>query len=337
MTAIRVGSGNYVYEVVEGWGKLPEGWRLVDVVGVGVDSHDNVFVCTRGTHPIVIFDRAGKVIGSFGDGEFRRPHGFCVGPDDAVYVADDIGQTVKKFSPDGRLLMTLGAPDKPSDTGYDPNPKDPLRRVRWSAGPFAYPTNVVIGPGGEIFVSDGYGNARVHRFTSDGQHIRSWGDPGDGPGQFWVPHGIAVDRQGIVYVADRENSRVQLFTSNGQYLSQWSPLYRPTQVRFDEQETVFVSEFGYFAGPYPDQKSPPGASETWPHGRVTVRDRNGAILSSWGDGPDKCAPGCFFAPHGLCTDSQGALYVGEVIYSAGEAGKWVSVDCHALQKFVRVT
>ena len=132
-------------------------------------------------------------------------------------MADDVGQTVKKFSPDGRLLLTLGTPDKPSDTGYDATPPHPLRLVKWSAGPFAYPTNVAVGPTGDIFVSDGYGNARVHKFDPDGRHLQSWGDPGNGPGQFWVPHGIAVDRQGTVYVADRENSRVQLFTSNGQY------------------------------------------------------------------------------------------------------------------------
>ena len=112
----RRDAGRYTYQVVEGWGQLPEGWQLVDVANVGVDSHDNVYACTRGTHPIVIFNPAGQVIGHFGDGQFVRPHGFCVGPDDAIYVADDSGQTVKKFSADGQLLMTLGTPGQPADT-----------------------------------------------------------------------------------------------------------------------------------------------------------------------------------------------------------------------------
>ena len=333
---IRVGNGDYVYEVVENWGDLPEGWQLVDVVGVAVDSHDNVVVCTRGTHPIIVFDRDGRVIRAFGDGYLIRSHGVGLGPDDSIYGVDSITQVVKKFSPEGQLLNTLGMYCRVCETGFNGAAKAPERQVKWSAGPFGNPTNVAVGPTGDVFVSDGYCNARVHKFAPDGRHLLSWGDPGDGPGQFWLPHGIAVDREGTVYVADRENSRVQLFTSDGHYLSQWAPVARPTQVWVDQEGTVFVSEFGYWAGPYPGQINPPGPAETWPRGRVTVRNREGTILSSWGEGPDECAPGCFFAPHGLCTDSRGDLYVGEVAYSAGEFGKRVPIGCHTLQKFVRV-
>ena len=330
----RFGNGKYTYEVVPGWGDLPEGWDFLDVVGVGVDSRDNVYVLNRGAHPIVIFDRGGEVLGSFCEGQFNRPHGLCMGPDDSLYCVDDCDHTLKKFSPDGRLLMTLGSSGQPSDTGYDPNADWPERRVKYAAGPYAFPTNVAISPKGEIYVSDGYANARVHRFTPDGELVLSWGAPGDGPGEFWIPHGIAVDRFGVVYVADRENSRVQVFSPDGEFLREWPQVYRPTEVFIDKEDTVFVTEFGYRAGPVDGQINPPGEQ---PRARVSVRSLDGSILAFWGEGPDDCAPGFFFAPHAVCTDSRGDLYVGEVIRSAGQNGKLVSVDCHTLQKFVRVS
>jgi len=206
---MRFGSGKYTYEVVEGWGELPNDWGFLDVAGVGTDSRDNVYVFNRGAHPIVVFDRDGKVLGSFGEGQVSRPHGLCVGPDDSLYCVDDWDHTVRKFSPDGRLLMTLGASGQPSNTGYDVNADWPERGVKWAAGPFHFPTNVALSQSEEIYVSDGYANARVHKFSPDGELLLSWGSPGNGPGEFWVPHGIAVDSHGTVYVADRENSRVQ--------------------------------------------------------------------------------------------------------------------------------
>jgi DNA-binding beta-propeller fold protein YncE len=324
--------GKYSYEVVEGWGNLPDDWELVDVVGVGVDSHDNVFVFCRGAHPVVVFDSLGEVIRAFGEGEFTRPHGFCIGPDDCLYCADDYGQVVKKYSQEGELLMTLGTPGKPVDTGFEV-----YGRIQWSAGPFAWPTNVAVAANGEIFVTDGYRNARVHVFSPDGSHLRSWGDPGHRPGQFWIPHGIAVDPHGTVYVADRENSRVQVFTSDGDLVSEWPGVHRPTQVHIDRHGAIFVSEFGYRAGLYPGQINPPlGPEERLPTGRVTVRGPQGDILYAWGEGPDEAAPGFFFAPHAVCTDSQGAVYVGEVVSGASQKGKLISLDCHALQKFVPV-
>ena len=333
--AVRVGSGSYVYEVVENWGKLPEGWRFVDVVGVAVDLEDNVFVFNRGTHPILVFDRDGSVVNTFGDGEIKGPHGMCIGPDGAVYCADTGDHTVKKYSPSGELLMTIGTKGVPSDTGYDRNLDWEQRQVKRAAGPFHSPTNVAVAASGEIFVSDGYGNARVHRFTPDGTLVRSWGSPGHGPGEFWIPHGIAVGRSGTVYVADRENSRVQLFSPGGDYVREWSWVYRPTDLFIDREGITFVTEFGYRAGPVPGQLEPPG--EPKPRGRVSIRDRDGNVLAAWGDGPDECAPGFFFAPHAVCVDSFDDLYVGEVIYSAGQRGKLISPDCHALQKFARVS
>jgi DNA-binding beta-propeller fold protein YncE len=198
------------------------------VAGVAVDSHDRVFVFNRGEHPLVVFDRDGTWRGSWGAGLFARPHGITIGPDDAVYCTDDVGHAVYKFSPEGRLLLTLGTAGVPSDTGAT---SMDFRTIIRSGAPFHYPTNLAIAPGGDLYVSDGYGNARIHRFSADGRLLHSWGEPGDGPGQFRIPHGIAVDQTGTVFVADRENSRIQLFDAKGTYLSSWTEAGQASAVR----------------------------------------------------------------------------------------------------------
>jgi DNA-binding beta-propeller fold protein YncE len=159
-----------------------------------------VYVFNRGEHPLVVFDRDGKFLHSWGEGVFSRPHGITIGPDDAVYCTDDHDHTVRKFTPEGKLLLTLGTSGRPSDTGAT---SMDFRTIRHSGPPFHYPTNVALAPSGELYVSDGYGNARIHRFTADGRLLLSWGEPGGGPGQFRVPHGIAVDRQGKDIEAER--------------------------------------------------------------------------------------------------------------------------------------
>src|SRR5262245_14080571 len=177
------------------WAKLPPSWKWPDVVGVASDSRGRVFVFGRGDHPLGIFDRDGKFLSNWGDGLFVRPHGIFIGPDDSVWCTDDTDHTVRKFTPDGKLLMTLGTSGKPSDTGAT---SLDFRTIRRAAGPFHYPTNLAHSRAGDLYISDGYGNARVHKFSADGRLLFSWGEPGSGPGQFHVPHGIAVDAQGTV-------------------------------------------------------------------------------------------------------------------------------------------
>src|SRR5207245_7755883 len=143
-----------------------------------------------------------------------------------VYCTVDSHHTDRQYTPDVRLLLTLGTSSKPSNTGA--TSMDSRTIVR-AGPPFHYPTNLALSPQGELYVSDGYGNARIHKFSAEGQLLFSWGEPGSGPGQFHIPHGIAVDRQGRVYVADRENSRIQLFAPDGAYLSQWTDVARPCQ------------------------------------------------------------------------------------------------------------
>jgi DNA-binding beta-propeller fold protein YncE len=320
---------DFGYEPDDLWAKLPAGWGWIEVVGVATDSRDRVFVFSRGDHPLMIFDRDGTFLASWGEGLFKRPHGITIGPDDAVYCTDDHDHTVRKFTPEGRLLLTLGTSGQPSNTGAT---SIDFRTIVRAGPPFHYPTNLALASDGAIYVSDGYGNARVHKFAPDGRLLFSWGEPGNGPGQFHVPHGIAVDALGTVYVADRENSRIQMFTPNGEYLEEWSEIARPCQVFIDRAGKIYVAELGYRAGMWPGTTAPtPDA----PGGRLSIFEPNGKLLARWGGGQNPCAPGDFFAPHGICVDSHGDIYVAEVVMSAGGNRSLVPSHCHALQKFVR--
>ena len=317
---------DFGYEADDHWAKLPPGWSWREVAGVAIDSKDRVYLFNRGEHPLMVFAPDGTFLASWGEGVFTRPHGITIGPDDTVYCTDDGDHTVRAFRRDGTLLLTLGASGKPSDTGAT---SMDYRTIRRAGPPFHYPCNLAIAPDGNLYVSDGYGNACVHAFSPDGRHLFSWGEPGDGPGQFNIPHGIAIDREGIVYVADRENSRLQLFSLEGKYLSEWTDVARPCEVFIDRSDNVLVAELGFVAGMWPGTTAPADASG----GRVSLFDRHGQLLARWGGGRNPCAPGDFFAPHDLCADSRGDLYVAEVVWSAGGNRGLVSPECHSLQKF----
>jgi len=317
------------YDVLESWLRLPQGWELVEVAGVAVDSKGYVHLFNRGDHPLIVCDRDGEVVESWGEGLFVRPHGITIGPDDAIYLTDDLDHTVKKFAHGGELLLTLGRSGQPSSTGAT---SLDFRTIQRSGPPFHYPTNLALSPAGEMYVSDGYGNARIHKFSPTGELILTWGDPGSGPGQFKIPHGIAVDKKGTVYVADRENSRLQLFSPAGEFLAEWKDVARPCQVFIDSRGLVHVAELGFKAGMWPGT-SPPSPDATG--GRVSIFDPYGALVARWGGGSDPCAPGDFYAPHGICVDSHGDVYVAEVVWSAGGCRGMVPRDCHSIQKFVR--
>jgi sugar lactone lactonase YvrE len=327
---IEVGSGKLRYGALESWELLPEGWDLVEACGVAVDSRDRVHLFSRGEHPVVVLDRDGRFLGSWGEGAFARPHGITIGPDDSIYLVDDLGHAVRQTSAAGEPLRTIGPCGTPSDTGasgFD------YRTIRRTGPPFHLPTNLALAPGGEMYVTDGYGNARVHKFSRDGSLLLSWGETGSGPGQFQIPHGIAVDRRGQVYVADRENSRIQVFDPDGRPLREWTDVARPCEVFIDHQDLFYVAELGFRAGMWPGTE-PPAPEATG--GRVSIFDREGALLARWGGGDDPCAPGDFFAPHDICVDSRGDIYVAEVTMSAGGCRGMVPRTCHTLQKFVHL-
>lgn len=301
-----VGGRSHRFRVHTNWEQLPAGWQLNEAVGVAIDSQDRVFVFSRSAHPVTIFDRQGRFLAAWGEGMFSRPHGIYIGADDAVWCTDDYHQVVRKFTPDGKLLLTLGTPEQPSDTGLADLD---YRTIRQAAGPFNLPTNVALSAAGEIYVSDGYGNARVHKFSPDGRLLLSWGEPGTGPGQFALPHGVGVGRDGTVYVSDRENSRVQLFSPDGRYLDQWTDVVRPCLTVCDADDNVYVSEMGFRVGMYPGNH-PPGPNASG--GRVSIFNRRGELLARWGGGLRPGTAGDFFAPHGIALDSRGDLYLGEV-------------------------
>lgn len=330
-TSIEVGENAFRYRVADHWPTLPPDLNLVEVTAVATDSQNRVYVFNRGTNPVVIFSPEGKFISAWGKGVFARAHGITIGPDNAVYCVDDLDHTVKKFSADGQLLMTLGTSGHYSNTGATSVDYRNIQRVGL---PFNFPTNLAISPSGDLYVADGYGNARIHRFSAEGELLFSWGEPGDGPGQFQIPHGIAIDHNGHVYVADRENSRVQIFSADGQYRNEWNDVARPCEVFIDHNSNVYVAELGFRAGMWSGTHPP---TPTATGGRMSIFNLKGELQSRWGGGKTPCALGDFFAPHDVWVDSHGDVYVGEVTMSAGGNRGLVSPDCHCIQKFIHLS
>ena len=258
-----VGSGQYRYRVIEDWAKLPEGWQFGILVGVAVDSQDRVYVChQRQDPPIIVFDRQGSYICSWGTGDINEGHIMSITSDDVMYLVDRGAHQALRLKLDGERLMELGRKGLPSDTGLTVIGGEPRR----AAGPFNMPTRMFCAPSGDIYVSDGYRNARIHRFSDSGELISSWGVPGkSAPGEFHLPHSLWVDSQGMVYVCDRKNNRVQVFSPEGEFVSQWEGLTSPVDMCMDGDENVFLHEGGT------EEESP----------RITVLDKAGTVQARW--------------------------------------------------------
>ena len=293
---VILGSGGHRYRVVEDWAKLPEGWEFKDAAAVACDSQDRVYVFNRGEHPMMVFDREGKFLRSWGEGSYPRAHGLHIDANDILYLTDDAGHVVRKCSTDGKVLLELGVPGKPS--------------AYMSGEPFHRCTHTALSPKGEIYVSDGYGNAKVHKYSPDGKRLLSWGEPGTGEGEFNIVHNIVTDAEGWVYVADRENHRVQVFDGNGKYETQWVNLHRPCGLYCcrGAQLKFIIGELG---PGMPVNRDMPNIGP-----RLSIVDGKGKTLARLGGeaGPG-LETGKFIAPHGLAVDSRGDIYVGEVSYT----------------------
>src|SRR5215831_8053079 len=290
--AIIVGTGDFKYRIVEDWAKLPDGWSFKEVGAVGVDQNDNVYVFNRGEHPMMVFDRDGNFLRSWGEGQYPRAHGVHVAPDDTLFLTDDGGHFVRKVGLDGKVLLELGVPGKPAPY--------------MSGEPFHRCTHTALSPQGDLYVSDGYGNARIHKYTPDGKLQMSWGEPGTDPGQFNIPHNICCDGDGWLYVADRENHRVQVFDGNGKFETQWNNLHRPNGMCMA-------------AGPDPlfyiGEGGPSGEiNKDWPNigPRVSIHTSKGKVLARLGRMRAGLTPGQFTSPHGMAVDGDGNIYVGEL-------------------------
>jgi len=280
-----VGAGKYTYDVDEDWAKLPEGWEMPAAAVYG-DSKDRVFCFNRDPdHPICIFDREGNLVSSWGAGLISFAHAIYLDKEDNVWLVDRNKHQVFKYTNDGKLLMTIGEEGSRSDTGVA---QDDYSSTTWSSvthsgAPFNMPAGIAVNDAGEIFIADGYANARVHKFTSDGKLIMSWGDPGSGDGQFNLPHGVWIDSQGRVLVSDRENNRVQVFTQDGKFVSSWpTKLIGPALMYVDDEDIVYIPEHN--------------------GGMVSVLNLEGDRLAQWGDIKYRSC-------HGIWVDSHKDLYV----------------------------
>ncbi|MCC7263002.1 MAG: hypothetical protein IT369_10815 [Candidatus Latescibacteria bacterium] len=271
-----VGAGRHTYQVQEGWGQLPAGWKLGWIAAVAVDSQDRVYVYSRSEHPLILFDREGHFLTTWGDGVLEDAHGIWIDEKDQVYCVERETHCMRKFSPQGELLLTLGKPHQPGAEGE----------------PFNLPTDLGIDSHGDLYLSDGYGNSRVPKYAPDGSLLKSWGRPGTGPGEFNLPHCVRVDRHDRVLVADRSNNRIQFFDTEGNYLMEWGGFHQPDTIYIDQDDIVYVAEL--------DQ-------------RVSVLTLEGERLTQWGSGQRLDRPGELLGcPHGIWADSRGDLYVSEV-------------------------
>jgi peptidylglycine monooxygenase len=257
-TNVVVGGGDYVYDVLRPWGTLPTGWTFGLISHVAVDSRDQVYFYQRKDPPILVFDRDGNFLTSWGSQRLLDAHGIYIGPDDHVYVCNRDEHEVLKLTSDGRVVLTLGQRGRPA-----------------LQAPFNHPADVAIAPNGDIYVADGYGNSAVHRFSPDGKHLGSWGAPGAGRGQFTTPHGIWVDARARILVADRENNRVQIFSPEGDWYGEWTDLYHPMDIYADAGGTVYVTD----QIPRITMFSPDGTMLA--RGRPVTQGAHGV----WGDSP----------------------------------------------------
>ena len=289
-----IGTGRFTYETVEGWAEIPAGYEFPDASGVTVDSQDNVYILNRGAHPVIVLDKDGKFVRSWGEGEFdQRAHGIHCSPDDFIWTVNDSQHCIKKYTPEGKLVLTIGVEGQQAE--------------KWSGNPFNRPTNMAVSPNtGDVYVTDGYGNSRVHRYTAEGKHVVSWGAPGVDPGEFQVPHNVVIDQDENVYVTDRENYRLQVFDSNGNLKNIWQNIYRPQAMCMDREGIIYVGEMlmDTELSDYPKVGH-----------RLNAYDRSGERLARVGDSMIGDGPTQFIAPHGFGVDSQGNLYVGEVSYT----------------------
>jgi DNA-binding beta-propeller fold protein YncE len=251
--------------------KLPESWTLGACSAVAFNRRGELLL-HRGKRPLMVFDAKGEYLRSWGDGVILGPHGLRVDGDDNVWVTDIVGHRVFQFDPSGKPLLALG--DGKAGTGNDQ---------------FNKPTDIAFGDGGAIFVSDGYGNARVQKFSAAGKWLHGWGTAGKGPGEFHLPHAIVVDSRGRVLVGDRENDRIQIFDQEGRLLEVW-PGFAPYGLAFDRNGVLFVADARAH--------------------RVLRLDSAGKVVRGWG-GQGK-APGEFDLPHMLAFDAAGSLFVAEV-------------------------
>ena len=302
--AVSCALGQPGYRVAPDWPDLPAGWNFGEVAGVATDARGHVLVFHRGPHPIMEFESGGKFVRSWGDGMIAaatgpntpgyglippRPacdscgaHSVRVDPEGNIWAIDVGGHVVLKMNARGRVIMQLGRKGVPG-TGH---------------ANFNLPTDVAFALNGDFYISDGYGNSRVVKFSRDGKYLLEWGTKGSGPGEFLLPHAVALDAQGRVYVSDRENRRIEIFDANGKFLNQWANAGAFSGLAMTKDQRIWAAGGG----------------------RVVLLNLEGQVVEELA--PAGKLPGQVDAAHGVAVSEAGEVYVAEL--------NW------RVQKFVRM-
>ncbi len=291
------------YDVDPDWPRRPEhisgaGW----VSGLAVDDKDQVWFFRKGPDPVQVYTADGEFVRSWGKDLFVNPHQLRIGPDGNIWVADFGLHVVQKFTPEGKLLQTLGVRGEKGE--------DELH--------FNMPTDMAITPAGNIFVTDGYGNRRIVHLDKDGKFVKAWGSRGSAPGKFILPHAIQLDSKGLLYVADRNSGRIQIFNQSGEFVDQWSNVIMPWGISINSRDEVWV------CGSSPHWWVRDGYAPEYKDQLFVRFSTDGRVQQLWsiplGDiGTDKnkpdvsrLKPGEAVGVHCIAQDSRGNLYVGDI-------------------------
>lgn len=315
--------GGFAFQSDDAFFKIPDEYKFNEVAGVSIDDDDNAYVFVRAPLPdgaagsrgrILVFDKKGDFQFSWGEDTYGgRAHAVHVSPDGFVYVVENTRHAIDKYTRKGDLVWTLGNVGQPAP--------------KWSGQPFNLPTHLAVSKKtGDIFVSDGYGNNSIHRFSADGNLIISWGTHGIEPGNFQSPHNVCVDDDDYVYVADRENSRIQVFDGYGNLEAVWQNIYRPSAICYYDG-LIYCGELLHYPHPLLADCTEVGH-------RIDIFSQNGRLISRLGSSVEGDGPGEFIAPHGITVDSHGNVIVGEVSYT--EKGRRIDKVFTSLRRLKRV-
>jgi DNA-binding beta-propeller fold protein YncE len=283
------------YVVDSQWPQRPAEAKWAEMSGIAVDDHDHIYVFTRATPPVQVYDASGKYLRGWGQDHIKSAHHIKIDLDGNVWIADIGHHVIRKFTPEGKLLLTLGTEGV---AGRDETHMN-------------MPTDMAITPAGDVFVSDGYGNARVVHFNKEGKFVKDWGELGSKPGQFSTVHAIAVDSKGRLYVADRNNVRVQVFDQSGKLLDVWANVVTPWGFWVTKKDEIWVC--GSSPMQWRDSDTSLGCP---PKDQVFMKfNPDGKLLQLWtvpkgADGLEK--PGELNWVHAIAEDSKGNLYAGDI-------------------------